>query len=455
MDEIGRRLHELAQEEKAWLVRVRRDLHRHPEPAWAEYRTAALCAQTLEECGLAVRLGRDALLPQARPRRPDPRTVRREQARAAAQGAAARWLERMPDGLTGLWGDLELAGPPAGEPADDEPGPLIVFRFDMDANAGICECREPDHAPAAEGFASCRDDAMHACGHDGHVAIGLGLARLLAALRPELETRFRGRIRLVFQPAEEEGEGAPGMVAAGAVDGASRLFGLHLSMQAGVSGSLVCGTTHFLATTNFEVFFDGRAAHAGLAPQEGRNALLAACTACTALLGIARHGEGASRINVGEMRGGEAPNAIPAHAWFRGETRGETSDINGFMMAEARRMVQGAARMHGCTARLLCQSYCPGASSHPELTALVERVAEEMGGFTHIMPRAEFRASEDCCWFMNKVEEDGGQAVYLQLGADRPSGHHTPRFTFDENVLPRGVELLARLALATLARRDG
>lgn len=296
---------------------------------------------------------------------------------------------------------------------------------------------------------------MHACGHDGHVTIGLGLARLLAALRPELEARCRGRIRLIFQPAEEEGEGAPGMVAAGAVDGVSRLFGIHLSMQAGDSGTLVCGTTHFLATTNFEVFFDGRAAHAGLAPQEGRNALLAACTACTAMLGIARHGEGASRINVGEMRGGEAPNAIPAHAWFRGETRGENSDINGFMMAEVRRMVQGAARMHGCTARLFCQSYCPGASSHPELTALVGRVAEEMGGFTQILPQAEFRASEDFCWFMNKVEEDGGQAVYLQLGADRPSGHHTPRFTFDESVLPRGVELLARLALASLARRDG
>lgn len=455
MDEIGQRLHELAQKEEAWLVRIRRDLHRHPEPAWAEYRTAALAAQTLEECGFAVRMGAEALLPQARPRRLPPEVVRKERDRAAAQGTAARWLERMPDGLTGLWGDLTLSAPSGDMAEEGASGPLIAFRFDMDANAGISECREADHAPAAEGFASCRDDAMHACGHDGHVAVGLGLARLLAALRPELETHFRGRIRLIFQPAEEEGEGAPGMVAAGAVDGVSRLFGIHLSMQAGDSGTLVCGTTHFLATTNFEVFFDGRAAHAGLAPQEGRNALLAACTACTALLGIARHGGGASRINVGEMRGGEAPNAIPAHAWFRGETRGESSDINGFMMAEVRRMVQGAARMHGCTARLFCRSYCPGASSHPDLTALVGRVAEEMGGFTRIVPQAEFRASEDCCWFMNKVEDDGGQAVYLQLGADRPSGHHTPRFTFDESVLPRGVELLARLALASLARCDG
>lgn len=453
MDDLWQALHALARAEKDWLVATRRDLHRHPETAWAEYRTASLVAATLEEAGFALRMGGDALNAQARPRRLDPEQVQREQARARAQGADPRWLARMPDGLTGLWGDLILDDETADESGSPR-GPLIAFRFDMDANAGLNECRDADHAPAAQGFASCRDDAMHACGHDGHVALGLGLARVLAALRPELARRFRGRIRLIFQPAEEEGEGAPGMVAAGAVDGVSRLFGIHLSMQAGKSGALVCGTTHFLATTNFEVFFDGRAAHAGLAPEEGRNALLAACTACTALLGIARHGEGATRINVGEMRGGEAPNAIPAQAWFRGETRGESSDINGFMMAEVRRMVQGAARMHGCTARLLCQSYCPGASSHPELAALVERVARDMGGFDPILPRAEFWASEDCCWFMNKVEEDGGQAAYLQLGADRPSGHHTARFTFDENVLPRGVELLARLALVSLARRD-
>ena len=77
---------------------------------------------------------------------------------------------------------------------------------------------------------------MHACGHDGHVALGVELARLLGGLRDELSRHLSGRIRLIFQPAEEEGEGAPGMVAAGAVDGVRALFGLHLSMQASRSG---------------------------------------------------------------------------------------------------------------------------------------------------------------------------------------------------------------------------
>lgn len=445
MKDIQARLHAAAEQERDRLVAIRRDLHRHPEPAWGEYRTAALVADTLEASGFCLHLGKDALRPAARPRQPEAAFVRRERERAAADGVPARWLDAMPDGLTGVWGDLSIGPRP-------EDGPLVAFRFDMDANAGVRECDAADHAPAAQGFSSCRPDVMHACGHDGHVALGLGLARMLASLRDEAGRCRRGRIRLVFQPAEEEGEGAPGMVAAGAVDGVSRLFGLHLSMQAEKSGTLICGTSHFLATTNFEVFFHGRGAHAGLAPQEGRNALLAACAATVHMQGIARHGGGASRINVGELRGGEAPNVIPASAWLRGETRGETGDINGYMLAEVRRMVRGAARMYGCTSRLLCQSHCPGASSSPGLSRLVGEEAQRMGGFTRILPRAEFWASEDFCWFMNKVQENGGEAVYLQLGADRTSGHHTGRFTFDENVLPRGLELLIRLAMASLDR---
>ena len=148
-----------------------------------------------------------------------------------------------------------------------------------------------------------------------------------------------------------------------------------------------------------------------------------------------------------------AEQSAISHAWLRGETRGENGDINGYMLAEARRVVDGAARMHGCRSRFLCQSHCPGAMSSPELVDLVERTARDMGSFREVRRKADFWASEDFGWFMNKVQEDGGLAAYLQLGADRPDGHHTSHFTFDESVLPRGLELLARLAVAALARR--
>ena len=325
--------------------------------------------------------------------------------------------------------------------------PLCISLTDY-ASSGVRLVQDSVSRSYASGRAVVR--LSNGTGKERHALLRL---RLLGGLRDELSRHLSGRIRLIFQPAEEEGEGAPGMVAAGAVDGVRALFGLHLSMQASRSGDLVCGTDKFLATTNFEVFFTGQSAHAGLAPHEGRNALLAACTAVTNLLAIARHGQGASRINVGEMHVNETPNIIPAKAWLRGETRGENGDINGYMLAEARRVVDGAARMHGCRSRFLCQSHCPGAMSSPELVDLVERTARDMGSFREVRRKADFWASEDFGWFMNKVQEDGGLAAYLQLGADRPDGHHTSHFTFDESVLPRGLELLARLAVAALARR--
>ena len=350
------------------LVRLRRDLHRHPETAWAEYRTAALAAQELAACGFEVHMGAEACDPEACPRSFQAGRDEAEQQRALAEGASPELVARMAGGLTALWGDMQLG----------DGGPLIALRFDMDANAGLSECADAWHQPAAEGFSSCHDGRMHACGHDGHMAIGLGLARVLARLRETCGDGLRGRVRLVFQPAEEEGEGAPGMVAAGAMRDVKALFALHIGMQAGGSGRLVCGTRGFLATTNFRIGFDGKSAHAGTAPQQGHNALLAACTAVCQMQAIPRHGEGASRINVGELHARETPNIIPAHAWLRGETRGATSAIDDYMMEAVRRIADAAARMHQCSAAVSVQSHCPGATSSPGLTALVERAARAM-----------------------------------------------------------------------------
>lgn len=426
------------------LAALRRDLHRHPETAWAEYRTAALAAERLAACGFAVRMGAEACDPEACPRSFRADRDAEERRRAVEEGAPPGLVERMAGGLTGVWGDIVFG----------RGGPLTALRFDMDANAGLTECADARHAPAAGGFASRHEGRMHACAHDGHTAIGLGLARVLARLRDSCGDSLHGRVRLVFQPAEEEGEGAPGMVAAGAMRDVAALFALHIGMQGGPSGRLICGTRGFLATTNFQVIFDGRSAHAGTAPHQGRNALLAACTAVCQMQAIPRHGDGASRINVGELHARETPNIIPAHAWLRGETRGATSAIDAYMMDAVRRVVEGAALMHQCAAEVSVQSSCPGAMSSPGLTALVEEAARSMNAFGEIVTEADFGASEDCSWFMNHVQEQGGEAVYMQLGADRPSGHHTATFTFDESVLPLGTALLARCVVLFLSRNS-
>lgn len=429
---------------------LRRDLHRHPETSWLEYRTAAVTARYLLDLGYDVTLGGDAVCAEARLDPPCPHRCAEERARAVAEGADPHLVTRMGDGLTGLWADLHCTGPAhsADGNAADTPrsGPLLALRFDMDAN-DIVECPESQHFPTREGFASCHAGAMHACGHDGHTAMGMGVAAILK----HLQSHLHGTVRLIFQPAEELGQGALAMLRAGAMQGVDQLIGLHLGVQA-APGDIICGTTHFLATTTFEATFEGKAAHAGIAPEEGRNALMAATSAVQSFHAIPRHGHGPTRINVGQLTVDGAPNIIPARAWLAGETRGVTSAINTCMMDEVERMTAASARMWGCRSRLRRVAECPSGASDPTMAERVASVAQCMGGFRHIIPTQEFWASEDFTWLLNEVQEQGGHGTYIQLGVKRPGGHHTERFDFDEDILPRGMELLVRLVVDCLAK---
>lgn len=408
----------------------RRDLHAHPEACWREFRTASLILAHLDQLGFTICMGRKAC---ADPRMgvPSPSVLAAERQRALAEGADPAWVERMGDGYTGFWADLDCG-----------PGPSVAFRFDMDCN-DVSESTDGDHRPRREGFASCHPGLMHACGHDGHAAVGMGLAEVLAALRP----RLCGRIRLVFQPAEEGGRGALPMAEAGAVDGMDRLFGFHLGFRADRPGMLICGTQQFLATTKRDVVFSGKAAHAGAAPEEGKDALLAASAAVLGLHAIARNGHGGTRIAVGRLDGGTVRNVIAEAASLSMETRGETSELDAYMVAESERVLRAAADMWGCTCSWTNVGMAAGGSSSPELAELVAETAGEMAVWDNIVPLDAFGASEDFTWLMNRVQEAGGQAAYMQVGTARAAGHHSGRFDFDESALGRALELLVRLAL--------
>lgn len=412
------------------LVAWRRDLHAHPESCWTEFRTASLVLRRLEKLGYALRMGEDACVP-SRMAVPSETVLEAGRTRALAEGADPIWVTRMGAGFTGFWADLDCG-----------PGPSLAFRFDMDCNS-VAESEDEAHRPRREGFASRHPGLMHACGHDGHVAVGLGFAEVLASLR----SRLRGRIRLVFQPAEEGARGALPMTEAGAVDGVRSLFGLHLGFRADRPGTLICGTQHFLATTKRDVFFSGRAAHAGAAPEEGRDALLAASSAVLGLHAISRSGRGATRIAVGRLEGGAVRNVIADAARLSMETRGETTELDAYMIAESDRILRAAADMWGCSCTWETVGSSEGGSSSPELALRVAEAAERMGGWDTVVPLADFGASEDFACMMNRVQEAGGQAVYMQVGTERAAGHHNERFDFDESCLGRALELLVRLAL--------
>jgi aminobenzoyl-glutamate utilization protein A len=415
------------------LTAWRRDLHSHPETAWTEFRTAALVARHLLDLGYTLRLGRQALDPACPGHRPDEHTLRAAQERAVQEGADPELVARMDGGYTALWADLPCSG------ASDA---LLAFRFDMDANA-IQESVDPAHRPCREGFASRHPGCMHACGHDGHTALGLGLAVLLTHVREHLN----GSVRLIFQPAEEGGGGARSMLKAGVLDGVDYLIGLHIGIRALHTGSIICGAKSFMASSGFDVLYTGSPAHAGLAPHEGNNALLAACSAALGMHAISRHGDGSSRINVGQLQAGQARNVIPDSAALKVETRGASMEIDSFMLQEAQRIAKAAGDMWHCACDIIPLKKLSGGRSDSAMSARIAKLASSMPAFKKIVQEEEFGASEDFTILLEAIQQAGGQGTYIQLGAERAAGHHNERFDFNESALPLGLELLARIAL--------
>ncbi len=417
---------------------ARRELHKYPETGWHEYRTTAFIINFLQELGLEVTFGSDAIKAESRLAPPNAEQCAIERQRAITQGADPRLVEGMGDGLTGLWVDIAC-------PNSSTTSPIIALRFDIDA-IGTTESTDQNHKPHTEGFASCNQGSMHACGHDGHVAIGLGLALMLHEMRDQL----KGVVRLIFQPAEELGQGAKAMLDAGVMQNVTELIGIHLGIQAREAGTLICGTTDFLDVSSFELSYHGKSAHAGLAPQEGQNALLAATTAVQGIHSISRHGLGETRLNIGQLVVDGSPNIIPSKAWLAGETRGINSELNNWMIKEVERISHAAADMWGCTHNLHRVGSCISGFSDEALANDIHNIAKTMPYFTNIIPSAQFLASEDFTWLLKDVQDRGGQGTYIQLGTKLAAGHHNEKFDFDEDVLIHSVELLTRLVMSKL-----
>jgi aminobenzoyl-glutamate utilization protein A len=405
------------------LAALRRDFHRHAETGWTEFRTAAKVATTLRSLGFEVATGR-SVVADDRAGVPSPERLAAELERAIAQGADPDVAREFEGGYTGVVGSLRGTGS----------GPVVALRFDMDANSGP-EATEPAHRPARDGFASVNAGAVHSCGHDAHTAIGLGVAEGLA----QAADRLRGEVRLIFQPAEEGLRGGRAMASAGVVDGVDVLLGCHVGVQARSNGELIAGYRNILASEKLDAEFTGRSAHAGIDPHEGRNALLAAAIATQNLLAISRHGDGETRVNVGAISGGEARNAIPAHAVVHSEVRADSTPILEYMVRRAHEVVRAAAAMCDVEVELRRVGGAGAASSDPDLAAVVEQVASGLDAVARVRSSADFKGSDDVSELMAAVQRAGGSAVYFGVGTDLADGHHTPTFDIDESALDTAV----------------
>ena len=432
----------LAQELSPELTALRRDFHHYPETGWLEMRTSAIIAKRLTELGYDVKTGRAVCAEGARMGLPDAYTLRRHAQEALAQGAPAAYLTPdMAEGFTGVIGELRC-----GE------GPVLALRFDIDA-LGMTECPADTHRPTREGFSSANAGSMHACGHDGHAAIGLGVAQVLMALRDQLH----GTVRLLFQPGEEGARGARAMVAAGHLDDVDVFIGSHIAPTGGPDdGDVTPGTWGSLATTKYDVTFTGLAAHAGGFPEKGKNALLAAASAVLALQAIPRHSGGQSRVNVGTLHAGTGRNVIPDRAVMQLEVRGETTEINQYMAEMAVTACEGAARMQGCACEMVKMGEAEG--QHSDLP-LLERIADVVRRDLPQMKvssteNAQNWGSEDISLMMNRVQAHGGQATYMRVMTPMAGAQHTVTFDFDEQVLSRSVMVFCAAALDVLGERN-
>ena len=432
--DIKKTVHAETEAIKESLQKTRRDFHRYPEPGWCEFRSASIIARELSALGYSVKTGPDAITPSERFGLPDTSALDFWYNRALAEGADLRYMKPMKGGFTGI--TAVLAG---------GPGPVTAIRFDMDA-LEMPESTGPGHRPFREGFISQHNGVSHACGHDGHMAIGIGTAKVLMKLNHLL----RGTVKLIFQPAEEGIRGAWPMITAGILEDVDNLIGLHLFPDL-PSGHTVCGTSDFSATNKFDIRFTGTASHAGGAPEAGNNALMAASTAIMNMYAIPRHSGGTTRINVGTIHGGDCRNTICPEVYLTAETRGDTDSLNSYMYSSAERIIHAAAAMHRCSAEIIPAGSAPSAQSSHGLSQILSDIALSIEGLQQV-PSPGKGLSEDFTLMMRHVQERGGAAAHIALGAaiqNEPLIHlHTPEFDFDEASLSLGVELLIRSTLA-------
>lgn len=415
-------------------VDLRRDLHAHPEVGFTEFRTASLVVAKLQSLGYEVSYGADVMVPEARRGLPSQRQLGEAFERAKAEGANPTILEAMRGGLTGVVATLTRG----------LPGPTVAFRFDMDA-LPIVESADEDHVPQREGFRSSYEGSMHACGHDGHTAIGVDFASRMAG------RSFPGTLKLIFQPAEEGGRGAVSMVEKGVVDDVDYLFCCHLGLDLPL-GTVSGGTVDFLASTKLQAQFHGLSAHAAASPEKGRNALLGAATALLNIHAIPRFSTGTTRVNVGMLEGGTATNIIPDFARMLLECRASSYEDNQELEQRVRTVLEASAGMHGLSCDIETIGEAATATCDEELKVMVLDAAKTVPFFTDYVDEHPLGASEDATFLMRRVQERGKKATYFVLGTTIPAPHHNPRFDIDERVLPAAADLLAKIVqLSTLA----
>jgi len=380
-----------ATELKDELVRLRRDIHQHPELCFQEYRTAGLVADTLTALDIEVKSG---------------------------------------VGRTGVVGQI-----------GNSEGPTIAIRADMDA----LPIREVNEVP----YRSRNDGLMHACGHDAHTAILLGVARLLK--QSFQNEQWQGNVRLLFQPAEEDFDddgisGATAMIKDGALTGVDAVIALH------VWSDYPSGVCYFqdgyslAAVDSFKAWIRAKGGH-GAYPHKSKDPLYILSLVLSAIYGIPSRRIDPLRksvISLGQVHAGSAPNIIPNEVYLEGTIRSFEEPIRRQLWAEIENALKIAQPMGGSYEFQLIEGY-PAMVNDPVINGILRQTAGDLLGEAAVHNTELGMASEDFAYMTQVVP-----GAMFMLGAAHPDGstryHHTNTFDIDESVLPKGTAVLAETA---------
>jgi len=369
------------------LVAWRRDFHMHPELSFQEYRSAEVVAAQLDELGYQVQTG-------------------------VAQ-----------TGIVGL-----LKGQAS--------GPVVMARFDMDA-LPVSEENEVDYASQNPGV-------MHACGHDAHMAMGLGVATIMARHRDEM----KGTLKLIFQPAEEGLGGARGMVQDGVLEDPRPdvFLSLHVFSELPVGTIAARPGPVMAAADEFTCTVHGMGGH-GAAPHQTVDPIVASAQIVSALQTVISRNVDpleTAVVSIGSVHGGTALNIIPPQVKMQGSIRTFSPEIQELVWKRMREVVDGVAAACGATVDLEIVAGTPAVINDKAVTEIVQAAAEAVVGADNVTSDHRTMGSEDAALFMQKVP---GCYFFVgsrnaERGLDAP--HHNPRFDIDEAALPLGVATLAQ-----------
>lgn len=395
---------ELLQHEKE-LIRLRRSFHRCPETAWEEVRTTKMIRDYLAPLGFV--------------------------------------LKELPveDHNTGLMAVI-----------NGGTGPVITLRFDIDG-LPIQESLSAAHLPTAEHFRSEADGRMHACGHDGHIAIGLMTAKLLSMHRDHLH----GTLQILFQPAEEGCRGALPIAECGLMDTTDIFLSGHIvpsSQYPQIHGDFIV-TDGSLATTKLDVSYRGKAAHAAH-PQDGRSVMPGVGSLLTRLYALINNEDNDTVLNVGTLSAGTSRNILADLACLEIEVRGKNTEKNDALTDAVLQTIQDVAREFDLKSEVKIVGSAPSLKSTQYLTEELYHLFQDPSLPVQASPlkSTAFMASEDAAHLMEAVKSHGGGAAYLLFPANTSAVLHQPDYSFDETVLAKAVYIYCRAALHYLGNTD-